>query len=107
LRNFSANKLLKILHDFNVTKPAERLSGRKLSKERNIKFDDIYRQAQYLRDKGLIELKESKEIGRVGPVDIHMKITASGIDYLGSNRFIKKLGRGIGKLLEVLIKIFK
>jgi len=90
-----------------VDKPAERLSGRTLSKEKNISFDAIYRQAQYLRDKGLIELRESNEIGRVGPVDIHMKITANGIDYLGSNRFIKKLGRGIGKLFEIVIKIFK
>jgi len=107
LRNFSANKLLRILHDFNVDKPAERLSGKKLLEENSISFDAIYRQAQYLRDKGLIELKESNEIGRVGPVDIHMKITASGIDYLSSNHFIKKVGRRIGKLFEIVIKIFK
>ena len=107
MRNFSANRLLKILHDFNVDKPAERFSGRNFSKEKNIPFDTIYRQAQYLRDKFLIELKEFNEIGRVGPVDIHMKITASGIDYLGSNSFIKKVGRGIGKLFEIAIKIFK
>lgn len=105
--NFSANRLLKILHDFNAAKPAERLSGRKLSKEKSIPFDAIYRQAQYLRDKGLIELKEFNEIGRVGPVDIHMKIMASGIDYLGSNCFIKKFGRVIEKLFEIVIKIFK
>lgn len=107
MHNFPANKLLKILHDFNVDKPADRLSGRKLSKERNIIFDEIYRQAQYLRDKGLIELKESNEIGRVGPVDIHIKITANGIDYLGSNRFIRRAGRVIGNLFEVVIKVFK
>jgi len=107
LCSFSANRLLKILYDFNVDKPAERLSGRKLSKEKSISFDVIYRQAQYLRDKELIELKESNEIGRVGPVDIHMKITASGIDYLGSNCFIMKVGRVIGNLFEIVIKIFK
>jgi len=107
LCNFSVDKLLKILHDFNVDKPAERLSGKKVSKEYNISFDVIYRHAQYLRDKGQIELKECNEIGRVGPVDIHMKITASGIDYLDSNCFIKKFGRVIGKLFEIVIKIFK
>lgn len=107
MRNFSANRLLKTLHDFNVDKPAERLTGRNLSKLENISFDVIYRQAQYLRDKGLIELKEFNEIGRVGPVDIHMKITACGIDYLGSNCFIKKVVRVIGKLFEIVIKIFK
>ena len=107
MRNFSANRLLKVLHDFNVNKPAERLSGRKLSKERNITFDEIYRQAQYLRDKGLIELKEFNEIGRVGPVDIHMKIIANGIDYLDANRFIKRICRGIWKLFEMVIKVLK
>ena len=107
MRNFSANRLLKILHDFNMDKPAERLSGRKFSKEKNIPFDAIYRQAQYLKDKGLIELKEFNEIGRVGPLDIQMKITANGTDYLDTNRFIKKIGRGIGKLFEIVIKIFK
>ena len=107
MRNFSANRLLKVLHDFNVNKPAERLSGRKLSKERNITFDEIYRQAHYIRDKGLIELKEFNEIGRVGPVDIHMKITANGIDYLDANRFIKRICRGIWKLFEMVIKVFK
>lgn len=103
----SANRLLKILHDFNVHKPAECLSGRDLSKEKNIAFDEIYRQAQYLRDKRLIELKEFNEIGRVGPVDIHMKITANGTDYLDANHFIKRIGRSIGKLFEIVIKIFK
>lgn len=90
-----------------MDKPVERLSGRKFSKEKNIPFDAIYRQAQYLRDKGLIELKESNEIGRVGPIDIHIKITANGIDYLDANHFIKRISRGIGKLFEIVIKIFK
>ena len=107
MRNFSADTLLKILHDFNVNKPPERLSGRKLSKEKNIPFDTIYSQAQYLRDKGLIELKEFNEIGRVGPGDIHMKITANGIDHLDANRFIKRICRGIWKLFEMVIKVFK
>lgn len=104
---FSTNRLLKYLHDFNIDKPAEHLSGRRLSKEKNILFDEIYRQAQYLKDKGLIELKEYNEIGRSGPVDIHMKITANGIDYLDANHVIKKIGRGIGKLFEIAMKIFK
>ena len=107
MRNFSANRLLKTLHDFNVGKPSERLSGRKLSEEKSIPFDAIYRQAQYLKDKELIDLKEYNEIGRVGPVDIHMKITANGIDYLDANHFIKRIGRWIGKLFEIVIKIFK
>ena len=94
---FSANMLLKVLYDFNMAKPAQRLSGRNLAKEKKVSFNDIYRQAQYLRDKHFIELEEYEELGRVGPVDINMKITAHGIDYLGSNSFIKKAGRFVGK----------
>lgn len=104
---FSVNRLLKHLYDFNVKKPKESVSGRKFSKEINISFDEIYRHARYLKEKDLIELKEYSEIGRVGPVDIHMKITASGIDYLDANHVIKKVVRGIGKLFEIVIKIFK
>lgn len=104
---FSAITLLKYLYDFNKNKPTDRLSGRNLSKENNIAFEEIYKQAQYLKDKGSIELKEYSEIGRVGPIDIHMKITANGIDYLDANRFIKKICRGIRKLFEIVIKIFK
>lgn len=104
---FSADRLLKVLHDFNVTKPAQRLSGRNLSKEKNISFDDIYRHAQYWRDKNFIELEEYHGLGRVGPIDFDMKITAHGIDHLGSNSFIKKAGRFIGKIFNVALKIFK
>ena len=104
---FSANNLLKHLQDFNLKRPVENLSGRKFSNDKDIPFDEIYRQARYLKEKGLIDLKEYHEIGRSGPMDFEMKITANGIDYLDDNRFIKKVGRGIGKLLQIVVKIFK
>lgn len=52
-------------------------------------------------------MKEYNEAGISGPVDIHMKITANGIDCLDANRWYKKVWRGIGKLFEIVVKIFK
>lgn len=104
---FSASKLLKYLYECNVIKPTQSVSGRAFSKGKNILFDEIYRHARYLKEKDLIELKECNEIGRSGPVDIHMKITANGIDSLNANRWYKKCLRGIGKLFEIVVKILK
>lgn len=104
---FTSDKLLKHLQEFNVEHSSESLSGKKLGKEKNVQFNEICRHARYLKDKGFIEVKEFNEIGRSGPIDIQMRITAIGIDYLDANRPIRKIGRGIKSLFGLILKIFK
>lgn len=104
-KTVSSDKLLKHLRDFNEKHPSENLSGKKFGKEKRVQFDEIYRHSRYLKDKGFIEVREFHEIGRSGPMDIEMKITATGIDYLDENRLIRKIGRGAKSLLGLILKV--
>lgn len=85
---FSEKKLLRVLYDNSQKNPNSFLFGKAFAKENGIQFSNIYKTALYLKGKGYIEMEESNEIGRSGPLDIRMKITTIGIDHVKSCFFI-------------------
>jgi len=95
-------KLLRILYDNFQKTPNSYLSGKDFVKESGMQLSNIYKKALYLKGKGYIEIEEINEIGRSGPLDIRMKITTVGIDYV-KNCFFGVMCKWIVRHLKEII----